>query len=256
MNKFIILIDKWYQHYLNHKWHRALYHIMFFLLIFLNITSSHYLKALLFFLIYVIWRKWFVFPYRKQNILTMVMGAPGNGKTSFLCYLSLRANNLGEDVYSNVAIKNTYKFSWSEDFGNYLIEDATLLIDEVALEDGLNNREFATNFSRKNGTFRKLECLKLHRHFKIQGYLFSQADDADSKARELCQQFYICKKIFPWLIMLKNYTTDIDLDPMTQDFRKVRIKKHSYFLFTPVCWRYFDTEEVPFDLKIKDFVLR
>lgn len=256
MHKILKILTAWYQYYIRHKWLRKLTTILIFLPSFINLTTSHYFKALIWFVIFFIWKKWFCFPYQRRNVVNMVMGPPGAGKTSFLCYLTLRANALNCDVYSNVAIKDTYKFSWSEDFGNYLIEDGVLFIDEAALEDGLNNREFSTNFSRKNGTFRKLECLKLHRHFRNEIWLFSQADDADLKVRELCQSFWIVKKFLPWLIHIKLYTTDIDLDPMTQDFRKIRVKKHSYFLFTPVCWLMFDTEEVPFELKKKEFILR
>lgn len=256
MKIFIKYITWFYQLYLRSKLLRFVCAFSMFFPIISNLATKHYLKFLLYLIIFIIWRKWFIFPYKRRNVVNMVMGAPGAGKTSFLCYLTLRANFLNCDVYSNVAIKDTYKFSWSEDFGNYLIEDGVLMIDEAALEDGMNNREFTTNFSRKNGTFRKLECLKLHRHFRNEIWLFSQADDTDLKIRELAQSFWICKKLFNWLIHVKLYTTDVDLDPMTQDFRRIRVKKHDYFIFTPVCWLFFDTEEVPFQLALKDFELR
>lgn len=254
--KFLIFLKRWYQYYIRHKWLRVLTVIFMLLLPLFCLLSGHFFRFVVFTLGFIAWRRWFCFPYKRRNVCNMVMGPPGAGKTSFLCYLTLRANALGSDVYSNVAIKDTYKFSWAEDFGNFLIEDGVLFIDEAALEDGLNNREYSTNFNRKNGTFRKLECLKLHRHFRNEIWLFSQADDADLKVRELCQSFWIVRKFLPWLVHIKLYTTDIDLDPMTQDFRKVRVFKRRYFLFTPVCWLFFDTEEVPFTLQNKEFEFR
>lgn len=254
--KILRFLTKWYQYYLRHKWFRILIFFLVGFWAFVSLVMENYLKFAVKLVVIIVWRHFFVIPYRRRNICNMVMGPPGAGKTSFLCWLSVRANALDNDVYSNVAIKNTYKFSWSTDFGEYLIEDGVLLIDEAALEDGLNNREFSTNFSKKNGTFRKLECLKLHRHFRNEIWLFSQADDTDLKVRELCQNFWIIKKFLPWLIMIKLYNTDIDLDPMTQDFRKIRKKRHTYFLFSPVIWLMFDTEEVPFKLREKQFSFR
>lgn len=255
--KVIKYISKFYQRYLRSK--KLRFFVSFTILFpsLYNILSGHLIKALIFGIIYFIWKKWFCFPYKRRNVLNMVFGAPGSGKTSFLCFLTLRARALGIDVYSNVPIKDTYKFNWKDDYGEYLIENGVIMIDESALEDGLNNREFTTNFSRKNGMFRKLECLKLHRHFKQEIYLFSQSPtDTDKYTRDLTQSFWLCKKVFSWLIHVKLYITDVDIDPMTQDFRLIRKKVHDYFIFTPVCWLFFDTEEVPFELKEKEFLLR
>lgn len=256
MKRILRWLNRWYMYYIRHSWLRVVTLIIMLFVPLVKFSTGHWIKGLIWIFIIIAWRRWFCFPYRRRNVCNMVMGPPGAGKTSFLCYLTVRANALNCDVYSNTAIKDTYKFSWSKDFGYYLIEDGVIFIDEAALEDGLNNREFSTNFSKKNGTFRKLECLKLHRHFRNEIWLFSQADDADLKVRELCQSFWIVKKFLPWLIHLKLYTTDIDLDPMTKDFRKIRVLKHHYFLFTPVIWLMFDTEEVPFKLDEKEFEFR
>lgn len=248
------LIDKWYQYYITHKWLRVMTAVVFFMWGFVPLTSGHIFKGIIRLILFIVWRKFFCFDIKRQNVCSMVMGAPGQGKTSFLCWLTMRYNAMTDECLSNVAIKKTYEFGWERDFGNFLISDKVIFVDEAALEKGLNNRDFATNFTKSN--FRKLECLKLHRHFRNEIFLFSQADDADIKVRELCQNFYLVKKIFPFLIMVKKYITDIDVDPMTQDFRRVRKQRWSKLLFTPVCWLHFDTEEVPFTLAEKDFKFR
>lgn len=254
---FVKYISKFYQYYIRHKWVRVVIWFLMFFPIVSNLASKHYIKALIRGIIFFIWRKYFCFPYQRRNVLNMVFGAPGSGKTSFLCYLTLRANALNNDVFSNVPIKDTYVFSWEDDYGIYNIEDAVLMIDEASLENGLNNREFTTNFSRKSGNFRKLECLKLHRHLRQEIWLYSQSPtDTDKYSRDLAQSFWVCKKVFSWLIHVKLFTTDVDIDPMTQDFRLVRKKLKDYFIFTPVCWLFFDTEHLPFELKEKEFEYR
>lgn len=251
--KLVIIkwIDKLYEWWLYKKSARFVVYFFWFVYFIFAPGLFHKLLRLGAFLV---WSVFFNIPVKRQNVCTMVMGPPGAGKTSFLCWLTMKYNALSSDVMSNVAIKQTYEFGWSEDFGNFLIDDKVIFVDEAALEKGLNNRDFATNFTKSN--FRKLECLKLHRHFRNEIFLFSQADDADIKVRELCQNFFLVKKIVPWLIVVKKYVTDIDVDPMTQDFRRVRKKKWTKFLFTPVCWLHFDTEEVPFELKEKQFRFR
>lgn len=251
MNHFIKLID-----YLYSKWlySRIFRFFIYFLWGFFIFSAHGLFRLLLRFAIFLIWKVFFNIPVSRLNVCSMVMGPPGAGKTSFLCWLTLRYNALSSDVLSNVAIKQTYEFGWSRDFGNFLIDDKVIFVDEAALEKGLNNRDYATNFAKSN--FRKLECLKLHRHFRNEIFLFSQADDADLKVRELCQNFYLVKKLFPWLIIVKKYVTDVDVDPLTQDFRRIRKIKWTKFLFTPVCWLHFDTEEVPFDLPETEFRFR
>lgn len=248
------MIDRWYGYYITHKWLRFVTYFVIVMWAVSALITGHFIKAVIRFALVFVWRKFFCFNIQRQNVCSMVMGPPGAGKTSFLCWLTLRYNALMSDVMSNVAIKQTYEFGWSRDFGNFLIDDKVIFVDEAALEKGLNNREYATNFSKSN--FRKLECLKLHRHFRNEIFLFSQADDADLKVRELCQNFYLVKKLFPWLIIVKKYITDVDVDPMTQDFRRVRVKRWTKLLFTPVCWLHFDTEEVPFELEAKEFAFR
>lgn len=248
------MIDKWYQFYIYHKWMRVVTVFLIVFWAFIPLPMGHIIKSLFRFILVIIWRKFFCFDIKRQNVCSMVMGPPGAGKTSFLCWLTLRYNALSSDVMSNVAIHRTYEFGWERDFGNFLIDDKVILVDEAALEKGLNNREYATNFAKSN--FRKLECLKLHRHFRNEIFLFSQADDADLKVRELCQHFYLVKKLLPCLIKVTKYVTDIDVDPMTQDFRRIRKQRWTKFLFTPVCWLHFDTEEVPFELKPVEFRYR
>lgn len=233
----------------------AWYLFQWFLCMAFCLLFRDWLRFAVVFLIFFVWRFFFRFPYKKRKVVNTVMGPPGSGKTTFCAFLNKWASAIGEPVYSNVPLKGSYKFSWDKDFGWYEINDATILIDEAALEDGLNSRDFKSNFSdvvdKKSGQLlfngkAKLQTAKLHRHYGLDMWVFSQADDSDIKIRELSQNYYILRKTgFPWLLKIRLYDTDIDLDPMTQDFRKIRIKKRTYFLFSPVVWLSFDTEDAP-----------
>lgn len=250
--KILESISWLYRFYLGHKWLRLVILWFFRLNVIGYFLQKQWIKGLIRFFFYVVWRRYFCFPYEKRKVVNTVMGPPGSGKTSFAAYLALRAKFVHEDVYCNVAIRDTYKFSWANDWGVYLIKDATVIIDECALEEGLFSRDFKNNFDRKKGNFNKLETAKLHRHYGLDLWLFSQADDTDLKLRELSQNYWILRKTgLPWLLHIKLYDTDIDVDPMTQDFRKCRKLKRNYFIFSPVIWLDFRTDETP-DLMIKD----
>lgn len=173
--------------------------------------------------------------------------------------LPIKLYTINEEVYCNVPILDTVKFNWEDDFGTYLIKDATIIIDEAGLE--LDNRNFALNFTdvvdKKTGKLihngkAKLETAKLHRHYGLDLLLLSQWTDQDIKLRNLSQNYWVMRKTgFPWLLCVKLYDTDIDVDPMTGDFRMKRMKKHTYFIFSPVIWFDFVTDDIP-DLPVKD----
>lgn len=240
---FVYGVTAFYDTLLFHKGIRKFYHFCWFLAFFFFICFQMYFKAALVAVIFLVWKRFFVFPFKKKNIFNTVMGPPGSGKTTFCAFIAKWAASVGEPCYANVDIKGTYEFSWAKDFGNYMIEDATIIIDEAALEEGMNNRDFKKNFAGDAGK-QKLDTSKKHRHFGLDIWMLSQADDTDIKLRELTQNYYVLRKLpVPWLMKIRMYDTDIDLDPMTQDFRKVRIKKRTYFLFTPVVWLSFDTHE-------------
>lgn len=250
--QILILIGKWYRQYLKYRWVRILTWVIVFLwAIGLKFTFWSVIRIIL----VLIYRHFCIFPIRKRKVVNTVLGPPGSGKTTLAAFWALKTRLTldKEDVYCNVPIRGVKKFSWEDDFGTYMIKDATIIIDEAGLE--LDNRNFAMNFTdiidKKTGQLihngkAKLETAKLHRHYGLDILLLSQWTDQDIKLRNLSQNYWVMKKTgFPWLLHAKLYDTDIDVDQMTGDFRMVRVKKHSYFIFSPVVWFDFVTDDYP-----------
>ena len=103
---------------------------------------------------------------RHPHVLNVYFGVPGSGKTTFAAYLTrwaLHENALIRfcrknqnfltrpilnskylkrriDVYSNVPITGAYQLDAKADIGNYMIENAKVIIDEAGIE--YNNRNY------------------------------------------------------------------------------------------------------------------
>lgn len=255
----LIKIGQLYRLYLKYKIIRIIVWFLVFCWVVAPLNSKSWLKLILRVILFLVYRHFFIFPMAKRKVVNTVIGPPGSGKTSFAAFWALRSKYMNEPVYCNVPIRDTYDFSWEDDFGYYAIENATIIIDEAGLE--LDNRNFAMNFTdvvdKKTGKLvhngkQKLETAKLHRHYGLDILLLSQWTDQDLKLRNLSQNYWVMRKTgFPWLLHAKLYDTEIDVDQMTGDFRMVRIKKHSYFIFSPVIWFDFITDEHP-ELPVKD----
>lgn len=252
--KFLLLkYCKLYRAYLKYKWVRFITWFFVYYWMLNPLNGKHYFHLILRIILVLFYRHFFIFPMYKRKVVNTVLGPPGSGKTSFAAFWALKCKYMHEPVYCNVPIVDTIDFSWEDDFGHYVIENATIIIDEAGLE--LDNRNFALNFAdvvdKKTGKLihngkQKLETAKLHRHYGLDILLLSQWTDQDLKLRNLSQNYWVMRKTgFPWLLHAKLYDTDIDVDQMTGDFRMIRIKKHSYFIFSPVIWFDFITDEHP-----------
>ena len=151
----------------------------------------------------------FSFTKPKEYFMTCVVGVPGTGKTSTAQLLVLEALKRGENVWSNVPLAGAYKvdiedigtFDWSTlDAEGNRNDGGLLIIDEAGLV--ANNRDwkgFPKGF---------LEFLKLHRHYKVDVYFFSQGVDMDVSIRRLSTRWYKFSKCRIPLIG-HNYTNII-----------------------------------------------
>lgn len=261
LNKqFLIFISKWYRFYLLHKWFRVLTWALVWIW---ALATKSLLLGIIKIAFIFLYRHFFIFPVRNSFVVNTVIGPPGSGKTSLAAFVSLKARLTLKDcaVYTNADILDTRVFDWEADYGTYDMQNCLIVLDESGLD--LDNRNFAFNFAdvvdKKTGKLlhngrSKLLSLKYHRHLHQTLWVLSQWTDQDVKLRNLSQNFYVCKKTgFPWLLCVKLYDTDIDVDPLSGDFRFIRKKKHTYFIFSPVIWFDFSTLAVPFDLPSKEW---
>lgn len=176
-------------------------------------------------------------------------GVPGSGKTTVAAWLTRKSMRKGRKVFSNVPLKNAYKIS-REDIGNYDIRNCDLIIDEVGIE--YSNRDFKS-FKKE-----ELQFFKLHRHYKVNVYMFSQAyNDADKKMRDLSTRYYVVKRsIIPYFIVMRRLSKRVGIDKMTKQI----IDEYYYFpwlfgtryIFMPSLWTLFNSYSAP-KLKHKDF---
>lgn len=251
--RLILLWGYVYRLYLKYKLVRVLVWFLVWVWALKPFDNGKILATLFRVVLVLFYRHFFIFPVgQNRKVVNTVLGPPGAGKTSLMAFVALKSRLSGEKVYSNVPIKDTIKFSWEDDFGTYRMENAIVIFDEAGLE--LDNRDFTTNFKDvydKKGNLihngkNKLIVAKTHRHFGLQMFFCTQGTtgDFDLKLRSLTQNFFLLKKTgFPWLIKIQLFDTTVNVDPLTADFRTERIKKHTYFIFSPVIWFDFVTDD-------------
>ena len=125
--------------------------------------------------------------YRTKCLIRYFIGLPGKGKTTLATKICIKEGlRKNRKVYSNFEVFGAYKLDM-KDFGRYDLHDCILLLDEIGLE--FNNRDFKT-FSK--------DCLrffKLHRHFNVDIYCFSQALDSDISIFRLVDELFIIEKV-------------------------------------------------------------
>lgn len=123
------------------------------------------------------------------STVTMFVGLPGSGKTTYAASFVKQALKRGNKVYSNVPIKGAYEYNWQTDFGNYDMSNSLIILDEAGLD--VDNRSWEKNFNRD-----KVEFLKLLRHYHSKMVVFSQTwNDCDIKIRSMVGLLYIVKRL-------------------------------------------------------------
>lgn len=125
--------------------------------------------------------------------LLYIAGAIGSGKTTYAVKLARKMINKGRPVYSNIYIKDCYKFTVKDLETKCFEENAYFIIDETGNE--FNSRNFAKT------SLLLIKYFKLSRHFKNDGMFLSQTfSDTDKQIRELCDKIYIMRPFLVWLI--------------------------------------------------------
>lgn len=121
-------------------------------------------------------------------MITIVMGPPGSGKSTYLALMVRKTLKQGRNAWSNYHIKGCKKLVPSFDLGNSLIEHGDLFIDESGREH--NARDY------RNFTKQQYDFYTQHRHYHIDHiYLAVQFwDRVDITIRELVQEIVILER--------------------------------------------------------------
>src|SRR5690554_5684166 len=121
-------------------------------------------------------------------MITIVMGPPGSGKSTYLALMARKTLKQGRNAWSNYHIKGCKKLDPSFDLGNSLIEHGDLFIDESGREH--NARDY------RNFTKQQYDFYTQHRHYHIDNiYLAVQFwDRVDITIRELVQEIVILER--------------------------------------------------------------
>ena len=180
-----------------------------------------------------------------NNNFTHVFAPPGTGKTTLVAKIVREELEQGRKVYSNVPVNGAFRLNL-KNIGKYEYKNCTLLIDEAGSSANLSNRNWQTNL-----TDNQIDYLKLHRHYNVNVYTFSQSyGEVDNKYRELTTELYLLKKSkLPFFIkaLCIEKKTDLINGKIVEFFEEN--KKRSYRFFKPKCWAWFNSFEQDMALK-------
>lgn len=197
-------------------------------------------------------------------MVTGYFGLPGSGKTTFLTMLAqkeLRRIAKGKSKYKyvlcNFHCEGTIYFDMRRDLGNYLIEDALILIDEITLDaDSRDFKSFTKNL--------KLFFL-LHRHYNCDIVYFTQMyDNVDKKIRDITFDLFFVKKI--WIFsMAKRIFRILDINQDTHEivcgYRFATLLDKigggcTKWCCRPRWYKYFDSWEAPRDKPVLPAIVK
>lgn len=202
---------------------------------------------------------------KHPHVLNVYFGVPGSGKTTFAAYLTkwaLHENiiislcrkydnrftrlilNTGYlkrriDVYSNVPITGAYVLNAKTDIGNYMIENAKIIIDEAGIE--YNNRNF------KSFPQEAIYFYKYHRHYQTSVDVFSQSfEDMDVTLRRLAQNFYVVRKsLIPFCVVARRIRRKVGVDEQTKQIADLYAMGVPVLdtkrIFSPPLWKMFNS---------------
>lgn len=206
------------------------------------------IRIITYFLLIFVVKIYSLFKYKRNCEFSTYFGVPGSGKTTVAACLSKGALKKERNVYSNVAIKGTYKIEKS-DIGKYKIENGLMILDECGTE--FDNRNFKSNF-----TASQVKWFKKHRHYGVDVVCLSQFwNDIDIKLRNLSTKLYLLKpSIIPFFVCRRTIKKRIGINNETKDIidEYSFVRFSSYYFFSPSVWKMFNTHEKD-ELEEKEF---
>lgn len=121
-------------------------------------------------------------------MIRAITGMPGGGKTVFLAHIAKKELKKGRPVYSNIAIKGTYKITFDDLLTYTFPIGAVILIDEAGRH--FNSRRW------KELPDEIFDLFTLHRHLQLDMYVCAQNFGyIDAQLRKVIELTYWAKNL-------------------------------------------------------------
>lgn len=149
--------------------------------------------------------------YINPYTMDLYIANKGAGKSTTLAKNVLKARRKGNNVYTNaddINIPGTRIFN-TFDLGNYHVEKAYILVDEVSLY--FDNRNY------KNTSKEFIQWLRSIRHDRLCVDLFTQSYDCDKKIRTMCDNIYIGYRYFRVLTVWRRLKKNVAIREAAMD---------------------------------------
>lgn len=180
-------------------------------------------------------------------MIKIFFGSPGCGKTTTACMFLKKKSKKYSFEYAN--FENTLcPYQDTDGLGTWSPPpDSLYMIDEAGIT--YNNRLYKTLPKEQ------IQWFKLHRHYGVDVYLFSQSwEDMDITLRRLCDELWYCQKRGPFTIcrkVIKSVTVDEQSQQIIDGYKFVRLwrqfapfpfhREAFKVIFRPRWYKYFDS---------------
>ena len=172
-----------------------------------------------------------------DKVITLVLGAPGSGKSTFAARLVAEGNEKGVPVFSNYPVKGSIQVNLTQAIVENLGE-SVLVVDEAGLSyNSRNTKAFGPEHYHWFATTR---------HRKTQIFIIVQSwKRVDIVLRELGTEILLCRRGFFGFTTIRRYHSDIklieDRDGNAMEFQEVFAKIKWMCFWRPKYYHMFDS---------------
>lgn len=171
--------------------------------------------------------------------ISLVIGNPGSGKTTYASSLVSYANKHNIRVFTNVPILGAEILDLKNYLGKYDLSHSMLIVDEAGSE--LSGRKWQNNFSDE-----MLDYIVRFRHAHIDYFVFiSQWLNMDKVVRDMCSSLQVLNKGILGFTYIDNYAREIGTNENGELIAKwIQTNRFPYLFYRPKYYHMFDSYEI------------